>query len=62
MPNVFLRSSRSADHGVDVCEMPRRIDYQNEPAATQQVPHGKPTLSLITAVSCSREAPLFVLG
>lgn len=42
-----------------VCEMPRCIDNRNKPNAAS--PHGKHTLSLITAVraGCSREA-LFV--
>ncbi len=41
-----------------VCEMPQCINNQNKPDTAQQVPRGKHTLSLITAVSAgySREA------
>lgn len=43
---------------VIVCEMPQCINNQNEPDTAQQFPHGKHTLSLITAASVgySREA------
>lgn len=56
---VCYRSQFGPYQMVIVCERPQCINNQNKPDMAQQVPHGKHTLSLITAVSaeCVAERP-----